>query len=359
MTSSLFTPITMRGLTLPNRIVVSPMCQYSAREGCATDWHLAHMGQYAHAGFGLFITEATAVEPRGRITLGCLGLYSDANEAALRRVIDFCRLHGDAPLGIQLAHAGRKASTHAPFEGRGPRHTGDRDWRTVAASSIPYDEGWHAPDALDEAGLAEIKAAFVQSTRRAARIGFDLIELHAAHGYLLNTFLSPLGNKRTDAYGGDDIASRARFPLEVFEAVRAEWPADRPLGVRVSAIDWVEGGMQLADTVAFAAMLKERGCDYIVASSGAMSPAQKIEIGPGYQVSFAAEIRRQTGMPVMAVGLITEPEQAESILADGDADMIAMARGLLFNPRWAWHAARTLGAPRPFMPPQYERGHPG
>ena len=358
MSNTLFSPIAMRGLTLPNRIIVSPMCQYSAQEGCATDWHLAHMAQYAYSGVGLFITEATAVEPRGRITLDCLGLYNDANEAALRRVIDFCRLHGNAPLGIQLAHAGRKASTHAPFEGRGPRQPGDRDWRTVAASSIPFDDGWHTPDALNEAGLDEIKAAFVASARRAARIGFDLIELHAAHGYLLNTFLSPLGNKRNDAYGGEDIASRARFPLEVFDAVRAQWPADKPLGVRVSAIDWVDGGMQLADTVAFVAMLKERGCDFVTASSGAMSPAQKIDIRPGYQVPFAAEIRRQTGMPVMAVGLITQAEQAEGILADGDADMIAMARGLLYNPRWAWHAAQTLGADRPFMPPQYERCQP-
>ncbi len=316
------------------------------------------MAQYAYTGFGLFIAEATAVEPRGRITLGCLGLYSDANEAALRRAIDFCRLYGDAPLGIPLAHAGRKASAHAPFEGRGPRRKVDRDWRTVAASSIPFGDGWHTPDSPYEAGLAEIKAAFVESTRLAARIGFDLIELHAAHGYLLNTFLSPLGNTRNDAYGGDDIADRARFPLEVFDAVRAEWPADKPLGVRVSAVDWVDGGMKLTDTVAFAAMLKERGCDFIVASSGAMSPAQKIDIRPGYQVPFAAEIRRQTGLPTMAVGLITQAEQAAAILADGDADMIAMARGLLFNPRWAWHAAQTLGAPRPFMPPQYERGHP-
>lgn len=274
MSTLLFSPLTMRGLTLPNRIVVSPMCQYTAREGCANEWHLQHIAQYAYSGVGLFITEAAAVEPRGRITQECLGLYNDETEAALRHVIDTSRLFGKAPLGIQIAHAGRKASSHAPFHGRGPRAEGDRAWQTVASSAVPFDDHWPTPRALDEEGMAEVKQAFVNSTVRAARIGFDMIELHAAHGYLLATFLSPLGNRRNDQYGGD-IANRARYPLEVFEAVRAAWPADRPLGVRVSAVDWIEGGMTLEDTVTFCAMLKERGCDYVVASSGAMSPLQK------------------------------------------------------------------------------------
>ncbi|MEX2614486.1 MAG: NADH:flavin oxidoreductase/NADH oxidase [Alphaproteobacteria bacterium] len=358
MSSLLFSPLEMRGLTLPNRIVVSPMCQYSAREGCATDWHLQHISQYAYAGVGLFISEAAAVTPEGRITQECLGLYNDENEAALRQVIDFSRIHGTAPLGIQLAHAGRKASSHAPFHGRGPRAEGDRAWQTVAASAIPFDDHWPVPKALDDEGLAGIKQAFVDGAIRSERIGFDMIELHAAHGYLLATFLSPLGNKRNDRYGGDAIANRARFPLEVFEAVRAVWPKDKPLGVRVSAVDWIDGGMTIEDTVAFAAMLKDRGCDYVVASSGAMSPLQRIPVTPGYQVPFASAIRKATGMKTMAVGLITEPRQAEEVLQDGHADMVALARGFLYNPRWAWHAAHELGDPRPYMPVQYDRGHP-
>ena len=357
MSTVMFSPLQMRGLTLPNSVIVSPMCQYSAREGCATDWHLQHISQYAYSGVGLFISEAAAVEPRGRITQECLGLYDDETEAALRHVIDASRLHGSAPLGIQLAHAGRKASSHAPFHGRGPRLEGDRAWQTVAPSAVPFDDHWPTPKALDEEAMAQVKQAFVDSTIRSDRLGFDMIELHAAHGYLLSTFLSPIGNKRNDMYGGD-IANRARYPLEVFEAVRAAWPDDKPLGVRVSAIDWIEGGMTLEDTVAFCAMLKERGCDYVVASSGAMSPLQQIDVKPGYQVPFASEIRKKTGMLTMAVGMITEPRQAEEILQDGHADMVALARGFLYNPRWAWHAAHELGAPRPYMPVQYDRAHP-
>jgi 2,4-dienoyl-CoA reductase-like NADH-dependent reductase (Old Yellow Enzyme family) len=357
MTSKLFEPITMRGITLPNRIVLSPMCQYSAWEGNATDWHMMHLGGYALSGLGLAITEAAAVEPRGRITQDCVGLYSDDNEEALRHVVAFCHRHGGAPMGIQLAHAGRKASAFRPGEGRGPRPAGDRAWQTVAASTLPADDGWPSPTMLDEEGMAEVKQAFVAAAIRAARIGFDVIELHAAHGYLLHTFLSPLSNTRSDNYGGS-LENRLRFPLEVFDAVRAVFPEDKPIGVRLSASDWAEGGWDIDGSVALSAALKERGCDYICASSGGLVSYQKIALKPGYQVPFAAEIRKQTGIVTMAVGLVTDPVHAESIVADGDADMVALARGLLYNPRWAWHASDVLNVDRPYIPEQYFRGQP-
>jgi NADPH2 dehydrogenase len=356
MTSTLFSPITLRGLTLPNRIVVSPMCQYSAREGTVGDWHLMHLGQFAVSGVGLVVVEATGVEPEGRITPGCVGLYSDENEAALERIVAFCRDYGNASIGIQLAHAGRKASADVPWRGGRPLDPADGAWQTVAPSALPYGPGWHEPAALDHGGLARVKAAFVQSTQRAARIGFDLIEVHAAHGYLLHEFLSPLSNRRGDEYGGS-LENRMRFPLEAFDAVRAAWPEDRPLGVRVSAIDWIDGGWDLEGTVAFAAALKERGCDFIDVSSGGLSPTQAIEAGPGYQTGFAAEVRRRAGLTTVAVGQITSPRQAETILRSGEADLIALARGMLFDPRWPWHAALELGAQAAY-PPQYARTHP-
>jgi 2,4-dienoyl-CoA reductase-like NADH-dependent reductase (Old Yellow Enzyme family) len=355
--SQLFQPIRLGGLDLANRIVIAPMCQYSAQEGCATDWHLIHLGQLSLSGAGLLIIEATAVAPEGRITAYDLGLYSDANEAALERVIAAIRGQSPMPVFIQLAHAGRKASSRRPWEGGDQiPPDGPQGWRTVSASDLPHADGEAPPLALDADGLARVKAAFVAAAGRAERLGLDGIELHAAHGYLLHQFLSPLSNRREDAYGGA-LQNRLRFPLEVFDAVRAAYPTHRPLGVRISATDWAPGGWDLEQSLAFAAALKDRGADVIHVSSGGLTPAQKIPLEPGYQVPFAAAIKAETGLPTLAVGLITEPEQAEGILANGQADMIALARGILYDPHWPWHAAAKLGA-QVWAPQQYWRSQP-
>jgi 2,4-dienoyl-CoA reductase-like NADH-dependent reductase (Old Yellow Enzyme family) len=356
---ALFTPWRLGPLELANRIVVAPMCQYSAHEGSATDWHLIHLGHLALSGAGLLILEATAVEATGRITPGCLGLYSDANEAALARVLDAVRAHGTGmPLAIQLAHAGRKASSRVPWQGgRQIALTEPGAWRAVAPSAVPHSAGEDAPQVLDAAGLAQVREAFVQATRRAARLGFAGIEIHAAHGYLLHQFLSPIANRRNDAYGGS-LDNRLRFPLEVFSAVRDAFPADRPVWVRISATDWVEGsGWDVDAAIAFAAELKVRGCAAIHVSSGGVSPAQKIPLGPGYQVAPAARIKAAVGLPTIAVGLITEAQQAETIVAEGQADAVALARAMLYDPRWPWHAAAQLGA-QVQAPPQYWRSQP-
>lgn len=353
----LFSPWTLAGLTLPNRIVVSPMCQYAADEGRAADWHTIHLGQMAASGAGLLLLEATAVEPIGRITPGCLGLWDDETEAALARVLTAVRTVSAMPIGIQLGHAGRKGSSGRPWELGGLIPAAQGGWQTVAPSAVPHAAGEAAPRALDEAELAALARRFADSAQRAARLGLQAIELHAAHGYLLHQFLSPLANRRTDRYGGS-LENRMRWPLEVFDAVRAVWPTDRPLGVRVSATDWVEGGWDLDQTIAFARALAARGCDWIDVSSGGVSPAQKISLGPGYQVPFAERIRAEVpGMTVIAVGLITEPAQAEAILNQGQADLIALARGLLWNPRWPWHAAAALGA-SVSVPQAYWRAQP-
>jgi 2,4-dienoyl-CoA reductase-like NADH-dependent reductase (Old Yellow Enzyme family) len=356
MSSRLFTPFEMRGVMLPNRIVVSPMCQYMAEDGSATDWHLMHLGQFAMGAAGLLITEATHVSAVGRITARCLGLYSDDNERTLRHVVEFCRKYGVVRMGIQLAHAGRKGSTHTPFQGGKPLGVEEGAWKTVAPSALPFGPGWHVPEPLTESGLADTKQQFVESARRALRIGFDLIELHAAHGYLLHQFLSPISNQRTDHYGGT-LENRMRFPLEVFEAVRAVWPQDRVLGVRVSATDWIEGGWTPEETVLFARELRTRGCDFIDASSGALDPRQQIPFGPGYNVPFAEKIKKVAGIPTMAVGFITKPAQAEEIISSGKADLIAIARAAMDDPRWAWHAARELGAEAAYAP-NYVRASP-
>ncbi|MCT8970365.1 NADH:flavin oxidoreductase/NADH oxidase [Microbaculum marinisediminis] len=342
MTSQLFSPFELGSLRLENRIVVSPMCQYSAVDGSATDWHLIHLGNMALSGAALLIIEATAVEPQGRITPGCLGLYSDDNEAALRRVLEAVRGQSDMPIGIQIGHAGRKASSEPPWRGGQLIPADQGGWPPVAPSAVPMYPQEPAPLALDVAGIERIRDAFVASARRAAALGLDALELHCAHGYLLHEFLSPLSNHRDDRYGGS-LDNRMRLPLEIFEAVRAVWPADRPLGVRISATDWVEGGWDLEQSVAFVHALKARGCDWIDGSSAGVSPQQKITLGPGYQVPFARQIRAETGITTLAVGLITEPQQAEAIIADGDADLIGLGRGLLWEPRWPWHAAATLG----------------
>ncbi|MFG1463095.1 NADH:flavin oxidoreductase/NADH oxidase [Xanthobacter sp. DSM 24535] len=340
--SQLFTPITLGSLTLENRIVIAPMCQYSAKDGAASDWHLIHLGNLALSGAGLLILEATAVEPDGRISPDDLGLWSDETEAALADVVTRVRARSPMPLGIQLGHAGRKASVHVPWAGGGAVLPAAGGWVPHGPSAVPFNPADGAPIALDAAGLARVKAAFVAAAQRADRIGFDLIELHGAHGYLLHQFLSPLSNQRTDSYGGS-LENRMRFPLEVFEAVRAVWPKEKPISVRVSATDWVEGGWDLAGTIAFAKELKARGCALIHVSSGGLSPKQSIPVKPGYQVDFADAVRKATGLQTIAVGLITEPQQAEDIVASGQADMIGLARGILYDPRWPWHAAAALG----------------
>ena len=345
--TELFSPVSLRGLTLPNRIVVSSMCQYNAEHGNANDWHLMHLGQFCMGAAALVMTEATAVSPAGRISHQCLGLYSDDNEQALNRVLTFSREYGVSALGIQLAHAGRKASTHPPLDGGKPLAEHENPWQTVAPSALPYAPDWHTPQALDRAGLNQVKAEFVACAERAARLGFELAELHGGHGYLLHQFLSPLSNQRDDEYGGS-TANRCRFVLEVFEAVRTVWPQDKPCGIRVSASDWVDGGWTLAETVQLGHELKALGCDFMDVTSGGLDPRQKISLGPGYQVPFAAEVKAKTGLHTWAVGLITQAQQAESIIAEGQADCVALARGMMFNPRWAWHAALELGADTPY-----------
>ncbi|MGV3711088.1 MAG: NADH:flavin oxidoreductase/NADH oxidase [Gemmatimonas sp.] len=354
--SALFEPLHLRDITLPNRIVISPMCQYSSVDGLAMPWHLMHLGNLSLSGAGMLCLEATAVEADGRISPRDLGLYNDETEAALKPVLAFIREHSSIPVAIQLGHAGRKASVRAPFEGGSLIELDEGGWITHAPSALPFKESERDPRALDDAGLERVRKAYADATQRAARLGFDAIELHAAHGYLLHQFLSPLSNQRTDQYGGS-LENRLRFPLEIFDIVRKHFPDNRPVGVRVSATDWVEGGWHIEDTIAFAHELKKRGVDFIDASTGGVSPLQKIQLGPGYQVPFAEAIKNATGLPTMAVGLITEAQQAEDILASGKADMICLARAMLYNPRWPWHAAAQLGATVK-APPQYWRSQP-
>jgi NADPH2 dehydrogenase len=354
--SALFSPLLLGRLALANRIMVSPMCQYSAEDGAAQPWHTIHLGNLALSGAGSLCIEATAVEASGRITPGDLGLWDDAAEAALVPVMAAIRRYSPVKVFMQLAHAGRKASSHRPWEGGQQIPLDAGGWLTDAPSALPHKPGEAAPRALDRAGLGRIREAFAASARRAARLGIDGIEIHAAHGYLLHQFLSPIANHRDDAYGGT-LENRMRFPLEVFEAVRAAFPASSPVGVRVSASDWVEGGWDVEQTIAFTRALQARGVDWIDASSGGVSPSQKIPLGPGYQVPFAETIKRATGVTTIAVGLITEAAQAETIVASGQADLIAMARGLLYDPRFPWHAAAELGA-SVTAPPQYWRSQP-
>ena len=353
----LFEPITVGESVLRNRIVIAPMCQYSAEAGQMNDWHLIHLGQLAMSGAALLTIEATAVTPEGRITYGDVGLYDDATEAAMKRVLDGIRRWSDMPIAIQLAHAGRKASSDLPWNGGAQLPPDDpRGWQTEAPSAVPFLETDLAPTAIDNVGLARLKAAFVQAAERAARIGIDAIQIHAAHGYLLHEFLSPLSNGRQDDYGGS-LENRMRFPLEVFDAVRAAFPAERAVSVRVSATDWVDAGWDIDQTIAFAKALEARGCAAIHISSGGNSPKQSIPIGPNYQVPLARKVKQAVSMPVVAVGLITAAEQAEAIVATGDADMIAIARAALYDPHWPWHVAAKLGA-KVVAPPQYWRSAP-
>jgi 2,4-dienoyl-CoA reductase-like NADH-dependent reductase (Old Yellow Enzyme family) len=357
MPSALFSPFKLRKLTLANRIVVSPMCQYSAVDGRATDWHTVHWGQMLQSNAGLFTIEATAVSAIGRITYGCLGLYDDACESAMRERLAVARANAPAiPVAIQLAHAGRKGSSKVPWEGGQLIPVGQGGWTPVAPSAVAQHEHEAAPDALDIGGIARIRHEFVQTAQRAARLGLDAIELHMAHGYLLHEFLSPLSNRRNDLYGGS-FDNRIRLPMEVFTGVRDAWPLEKPLGVRISATDWVDGGWTADESIALARRLHAAGCDWIDTSSGGISPKQKIPLGPGYQVHLARSIRRATSMPTMAVGLITDVAQAEAIVASHDADLVAMARAMLWDPRWPWHAAAALGA-QIHTPPQYWRSPP-
>lgn len=356
MTDHLFSPIKLRELELANRIVVPPMGQHVSTDGNAADWHMMHLGQYAVSGAALVIIEATAVSPEGRISPRSLGLYSDDNEESLKRIVDFCKNIGEAPIGIQLDHSGRKGSRLPAAENRKLITKDNGGWQTVAPSDIAWAEGHPVPKMLDRAGMDDVKAQFVAAVQRSDRIGIDLVEGHFAHGYLLHQFLSPITNQRDDDYGGTP-EKRLRFPLEVFEAMRAAWPAQKPMGVRVSATDWIDGGWDLEATIEFGKQLVERGCDFIVASSGGIAPQQSVVAGPGYQVPFAEAIRRETKLPTMAIGLITEPIQADTIVRTGQADMIALARGLMYNPRWPWHAAVALGG-RAIFPDIYWESHP-
>jgi len=356
MSSALFSPIKLAGIELTNRLVVSPMCQYSADDGCANDWHLMHLGMLAHSGASLVVVEATHVERAGRITHGCLGLYSDDNEMALGRVIAQARRMGSAKFGIQLAHAGRKGSAQKPWDGVSALKTGDDPWETIAPSPIPFGEGWHTPREATEADLERVRDGFVNAAKRALRIGFDAIELHMAHGYLLHGFLSPLSNKRSDQYGGA-FENRLRFPLSVARAVRAVVPRDVPLGARITGSDWRDGGLTPDDAVALAKVLKAEGLDFVCVSSGGVAADIRNPSEPGYNVPIAARVKQEAGIAARAVGLIVKPEQAEQIVGQGNADMVALARGFLDDPHWGWHAAKILGADVQ-RPRQYLRAGP-
>ncbi len=352
---NLFDPLTVGPITLPNRVAVAPMCQYSAEDGAATDWHLQHLMGFALSRAGLVMVEATAVERIGRISQSCLGLYSDANEAALKRVVEAARrvaAPGTA-FGIQIAHSGRKGSAQRPWDGGRALAPTAGAWQTAAPSAIAFAPDWPAPEALDAAGLERVKGAFRQAAERAVRIGFDAVELHLAHGYLLHEFLSALSNTRSDAYGGS-LENRMRFPLEVAQAVRAVVPRTVIMGARITGSDWMDGGLTPDDAVTLATALKAAGFDYACVTSGGLIPTAKIPVAPNYQVPFAARVKAEAGIVTRAVGMIVEPAQAEAIVSSGQADFVALARAFLDDPHWTWHAAERLGANIAY-PPQYAR----
>jgi 2,4-dienoyl-CoA reductase-like NADH-dependent reductase (Old Yellow Enzyme family) len=353
--SALFQPLRLREVTLRNRVAVSPMCQYSAREGLADEWHLVHLGSRAVGGAGLVIAEASAVSPEGRITPDDTGLWSDAQADAWAPVVRFVAEQGAVP-GVQLAHAGRKASTDAPWRGGGPVAEGSRGWEPLAPSPLPFAEGYAVPRELAAEELEAVVGAFRDAARRAEEAGFRVVEVHMAHGYLLHQFLSPLTNRRRDAYGGS-LENRMRLPLAVARAVREAFPVERPVLARISATDWVEGGWDLEQSVVLARALRESGVDLVDCSSGGLVPHAKVPLAPGYQVPFAAAIRERAGVMTGAVGLITEPAQAEAVVAEGKADLVLLARELLRDPHWPLRAARALGVEGPW-PDQYLRARP-
>jgi 2,4-dienoyl-CoA reductase-like NADH-dependent reductase (Old Yellow Enzyme family) len=348
----LFSPLTIRGVTFRNRIAVSPMCEYSSDDGFANDWHLVHLGSRAVGGAGLVMTEAAAVEPRGRISPTDLGIWKDAHIEMLARITRFIRDQGAVP-GIQLAHAGRKASTRVPWEGGGVVPESEGGWQAVAPSPIPFGPAEPAPRELTKSEIRATVEAFAAAARRAASAGFQIVEIHAAHGYLINEFLSPLTNHRADEYGGA-FDGRIRIALEVAAAVRGAWPDSQPLFMRISAIDWVEDGWQIEDSVELARRLGPLGVDLMDCSSGGVVPHAKVRIGPAYQAPFAERIRRESGLLTGAVGMITEPHQADAIVRAGQADMVLLAREFLRHPYWPLHAAKALGAPAA-VPEQYTR----
>ena len=352
---SLFTPFTIKSVTFRNRILVSPMCQYSSVNGFPNEWHHTHLGSRAIGGAGAVIVEASGVTPEGRITPDDMGIWSDAHVTAFRPITRFLKAHGAVP-GIQLAHAGRKGSTYAPWKGDGSLKHEDGAWTTLAPSAIPFNDHWQVPQAMGEVEIKTTIADFGKAAQRAFEAGFEFVEIHAAHGYLLNQFLSPLSNHRKDEYGGS-LESRMRFPLEVTAAVRQAWPENLPLAVRISATDWVEGGWTLEESVELAKRFKALGVDLVDCSSGGSSPHAKIPIGPGYQVPFAEKIKKEAGIDTIAVGLITEPAQADAIIREGRADFVALARAFLRDPYWALNAAHTLGVDVPW-PVQYLRAKP-
>lgn len=351
----LFTPLKLRGLEIRNRIFVSPMCQYSSTDGLANEWHQVHLGSRAVGGAGLVMTEAAGVCPEGRISPQDLGIWNDGQADALRPIAAFLRAHGATP-AIQLAHAGRKASTAPPWEGGGPVAHAQGGWTPFGPSPLPFAEGYPMPQALDEAGIEAVVEQFAAAARRALAAGFEVAEVHMAHGYLLHSFLSPLSNRRDDAWGGS-LDNRMRLPLAVARVVREAWPQELPVFVRISASDWVEGGWDLAQSVIFAERLKELGIDLVDCSSGGLVPDAKIPAAPGFQTPFAHTVRERTGIATGAVGMITAPEQAEHLLVTGQADAVFLARQLLRDPYWPLHAARTLGAQIEW-PQQYERARP-
>ncbi len=356
MTSALFSPIKLADLELANRIVVSPMCQYSADDGVASGWHITHLGMLANSGAALVVVEATGTERRGRITHGCLGLYSDDCEAALVRVIAHCRRYGTAKLGIQLAHAGRKASARRPWEGGQPLAPGEDAWQTIAPSAIAFGPDWPVPREMTAADMERVRDGFVDAAKRAIRAGIDAIELHAAHGYLLHSFLSPISNKRSDGYGGS-LSVRMRYPIEIARAVRAVMPRGMPLGARITGNDWAEGGLTPDDAASFAKALKAAGLDFVCISSGGISADTRPTLVANTNVQFAEKVKREAGIATRTVGLIAAPKQAEAIIAEGKADMVALARAMLDDPHWGWRAAHVLGADVA-RPKQYQRAAP-
>jgi 2,4-dienoyl-CoA reductase-like NADH-dependent reductase (Old Yellow Enzyme family) len=354
--SKLFTPFSIGGMTLANRVTVAPMCQYSAVDGSMTDWHLMHLGMLAVSGASMLLIEATGVTPEGRITRHCTGLYSDENERSMKRVVDYCRGVAPIPIGLQIGHAGRKASAHRPWEGRSFLAPDEGAWETVAPSPIPLAADWPTPRELTRQGMDGVRDAFARASRRADRVGVDFLEVHSTHGYLLSEFLSPLANRRNDEYGSS-LENRMRFPLEVFRAVRAAFPAMKPIGAKISGTDFAAGGWMPEDAVAYARALRAAGCDYVTVSGGGVVLDAKVPAAPGYQVPYAERVRKETGITTGAVGLICEPQQAEDIVATGKADFVSLARAMLFNPRWPQHAAIALQAEARYAP-QYERAAP-
>ncbi|MCG6122146.1 MAG: tRNA-dihydrouridine synthase [Microvirga sp.] len=354
--ATLFTPMRLGRLDVPNRIAVSPMAQYSAVRGCPSHWHFQHLGALAASGPGLIIIESTAVEPQGYGCSACLALHDDDQERAFSRMIEGLRAVSPVLLGLQIGHSGRKASARLPLDGNGPLPLDEGGWRVFGPSALGSGGDWPVPQELDEAGIARVRDAFVATAARAARLNVNLLELHGAHGYLLHSFLSPVSNQRRDSYGGTP-ENRLRLVREIVVAVRAVWPADRALGIRLNAQDWVAGGLELADTIRIASALKEAGCDYVCVSAGAISAEAKIPFSAGYLAPFAAEIRRAAGIPTLVTGGIHDPRQAEDIVATGQSDGVAIARAFLDDPRWTWRAAEALGESVDY-PFQYTRAHP-